>query len=87
METIRCAWDQDSEKSETARLINLVHVMAGEMAQTNMGSWRLYSTCTSYDYVMTAWNNGIVTVKAETYKNQGYEDRHVYTMLADDGCD
>lgn len=87
MSKILCTWDEGGEKSETDHLINMVHAMAGKMAQTGAGNWKLHSTCTDYDYVMTAWNNGIVTVKAETYKNQGHPDRHVYSMFKDGGND
>lgn len=79
---ISARWDCKSEKTETYRLLNMVHAMAGSDATKPNPSWRLRATATYDDYVMTEWSNGIVRIKAETHKdNEGLPCFHVYTLL------
>ncbi len=84
IETIQAEWvntSNESEKSETYRLLNMIHVMAGNNANTEDKTWSLRATCTDSDYVLTEWTNGIVDIVAETYKNHfGRVEKHIYTL-------
>lgn len=72
--------NENEEKSDVYRLLNMVHAMAGRCAVAKVDSWELKSTCTMEDYVMTTWTNGIVDIVAESYP---LENEHVYTLK---GC-
>jgi len=80
IETISARWDCKGRKSEKYRLLNMIHAMAGIDARNKNSQWSLRSTSTCDDFVMTTWTNGIVNIKAETYKDDGDEILHVYTM-------
>lgn len=71
------ALDDNGDKSDVYRLLNMVHAMAGRCAVAKVDSWELKSTCTMEYYVMTTWTNGIVDVVAESYP---LENEHVYTL-------
>lgn len=76
IKTIR-AGNAGVEKSETYRLLNMIHVMAGRCAVAKLDGWELGETCTSEEYVRTTWTNGIVDVIAETWPDFG---EHTYTL-------
>lgn len=82
IKTITASWDCESEKSETYRLLNMIHLMAGQSATSGDKEWTLSSTATTESYVLTTWTNGIVDIKAESYKNGRYDaaHKHCYTM-------
>jgi predicted small secreted protein len=84
MKTISARWNCEGEKSDTYRLLNMVHAMAGQSAQIAGSYWSLQETATFDDYVKTVWGNGIVKVQAETHKDyEGNPILHVYTMCKD----
>ena len=56
------------DRGEVYRLLNMVHSMAGQMAQTKAGRWELLRVSTTVDWALTVWGNGIVEVGAETWK-------------------
>ena len=89
IKTIQASWEcisGESEKSETYRLLNMIHVMAGNSANTEDKTWSLRATCTDSDYVLTEWTNGIVDIVAETYKDDTCTvQSHVYTLRATRG--
>lgn len=92
IETIQATWEciqgqsEKFEKSETYRLLNMIHVMASNSANTGDKTWSLRATCTDSDYALTEWTNGIVDIVAETYKNHlGRVERHIYTLRATRG--
>lgn len=67
-----------SNKNEVYRLLNAMHVMAGQMACAKVGGWGIKSTCTlPPEYVMTTWTNGVVDLIAETRNGE-----HEYSMVA-----
>ena len=73
----------NEDQSDIYRLLNMIHAMAGAQACKKVGSWELSRTATYDDYVLTVWTNGIVDIKAETYKD--YErnpTEHIYTLSA-----
>lgn len=72
-------WDCESRKSDTYKLINMIHAMAGSLAVANKDRWCLSKTATYTDHVLTVWTNGIVEVGAETDRNiNGESYRHKY---------
>jgi len=71
-----CA-DSDNRDSNTYRLLNIVHSMAGQMAVAKIGGWVLAETYTHDGYALTVWTNGIVDVQAIS---RG--DKHQYAMYA-----
>lgn len=82
IETVVAHWDCHSEKTETYRLLNMIHSMAGQMSCEKIGNWALKSTATYSDYAMTTWTNGIVDVKAVTNKDyDGVPTFHTYSMF------
>lgn len=56
------------DRGEVYRLLNMIHAMAGQMAQTGAGKWNLLRVGTTDDWALTVWGNGIVEVGAETWK-------------------
>lgn len=85
MRTIQAEWhvDSDEERSDVYRLLNMVHSMAGRMAQSDIKKeWYLHSTASYSDYAMTTWSNGIVEIRADTYKDYlGKPYHHMYTLM------
>jgi hypothetical protein len=64
------------------RLLNMIHVMAGGLANADSGGWRLARTATyPGEYVLTVWTNGIVEVGAETTTDDSGEKDHYYWMI------
>ena len=71
----------DDFKTDEYRLLNMLHQMAGSLANSNKKEWWLKSTATFNDYVMTTWSNGIVDIKAQTWKDYlGNPVEHAYSM-------
>ena len=72
--------DGEDGKSETFRLLNMIHAMAGMLANSNNKQFQLAKTYTERDYVFTEWTNGIVDVGAETFKDYDGEpvSHHYY---------
>ena len=76
--TLISATEQDGE---IYRLLNMIHVMAGGLANADKDGWQLARTATYPDcYVLTVWTNGIVEVGAETTTNDDGEKDHYYWM-------
>jgi hypothetical protein len=74
----------DEYKKDIYRLLNMIHAMAATQAcNDHLGKWALSRTATYNDYVLTVWTNGIVDIKAETYKDyEGNPTEHIYTLSA-----
>lgn len=80
IEPITASWDCKGEKSREYRCLNMIHAMAGQSAQSNDSQWKLKATATYDDYVLTVWTNGIVDIKAESWKREGVAVKHEYSM-------
>lgn len=79
---ISASWDCKSEKTDTYRLLNMIHAMAGLDAQNEKSIWKLKSTATYSNFVITTWTNGLVDVIAETNKDcDGLATNHSYKMI------
>jgi hypothetical protein len=64
---------------EVYRLLNMVHVMAGRLA--NSPSKDFWLARTQSQPIVTVWSNGIVDIEARTWKeHEG--DFHEYYMYA-----
>ena len=66
---------------EVYRLLNLVHAMAGRLANSPRKDFWLARTQSEpmYGPIVTVWSNGIVDIEARTWKE--YEgDYHEYSM-------
>lgn len=70
------------DRGDVYRLLNMVHAMAGQMAQTKAGRWELLRVGTTDDWALTVWGNGIVEVGAETWKEiPGFRsEKHHYWL-------
>ena len=68
---ISATWykEDGDEKSQVYRLLNMVHVMAGQLAQNKDSGWSLSRTATMENYALTVWTNGVVDITAETQKS------------------
>ena len=67
------------------RLLNIVHSMAGSLANSERKEWQLSRTNSDsyYGPILTVWTNGIVDIEARTWKGYPNEsDRHEYTLKA-----
>ena len=78
MKDINCSWSEGGHKTESDRMINIIHAMAGQMASKKVGAWSLLETATYPDYVKTVWTNGVIDVGAITYKDAELGDEHKY---------
>ena len=91
MKLIKAIWyvDGGEEKSDTYLLLNMIHSMAGRMAQSDIKKeWYLHSTASYCDYAKTVWSNGIVKIAAETYKDyDGSPSSHEYYLIEDKESD
>lgn len=70
--TIEPIFANSTNKNETYRLLNMIHVMAGRCAVNKVDQWELSSAHTYPDDVMTTWTNGIVDVKAHSHHGVHY---------------
>lgn len=67
---------------EVYRLLNMVHQMAGMLANSPSKAFQLKETSTSERHVLTVWTNGIVDLRAESTKTGEGEHRlHEYWLL------
>lgn len=84
MKPMQAEWhvDSDEERSDVYRLLNMIHCMAARMARSDIKKdWVLHSTASYPDYAMTTWSNGIVEIRADTYKDYlGKPYHHIYTL-------
>lgn len=76
IETIRA---NSREGGEVYRLLNMVHSMAGSLANSPRKEFRLARTQSDpmYGPIVTVWTNGIVDIEARS--QDGY---HEYSMYA-----
>ena len=65
------------------RLLNLVHSMAGSLANSPRKEFRLAATNSDemYGPITTVWTNGIVDIEARTWRDE-VPAYHEYTMRA-----
>lgn len=65
------------------RLLNLVHVMAGRLANEPGKTFQLARTNSdsAFGPIVTVWTNGIVDIEARTWRD-GDEPYHEYSMTA-----
>lgn len=74
------------EGGEVYRLLNLVHSMAGSLANSPRKEFTLARTNSDPQYgpIVTVWTNGIVDVEARTWpaEYEGGERYHEYSMTA-----
>ena len=68
--------DSYSAKDEAYRLLNMVHVLAGQLAQYKDSGWKLKSCYTGEGEADTTWTNGIVDVTA-----QSSNGNHWYSLI------
>ena len=80
IETIRA---NSREGGEVYRLLNMVHSMAGSLANSPRKEFQLSRTQSDpmYGPIVTVWTNGIVDIEARTYKDE-VPAYHVYSMYA-----
>lgn len=77
---VKAEWyvrDGEENKTETYKLLNLIHAMAGSIANATT-QFHLARSCTESHYVFTEWTNGIVDIGAETYRQDGEDISHHY---------
>lgn len=67
---------------EVYRLLNMVHVMAGRLANSPTKDFQLSRTNSDLAYgpIVTVWTNGIVDIEARTWKYPDAADYHEYSM-------
>jgi len=71
------------EGGEVYRLLNLVHSMAGSLANSPRKEFTLARTNSDpmFGPIVTVWTNGIVDIEARTWRD-GDEPYHEYSMTA-----
>lgn len=65
------------------RLLNMVHQMAGYLANSPSKNFTLARTQSNPDFaIVTVWTNGIVDIEAKTWRNDasGADPYHEYSM-------
>ncbi|QHJ83056.1 MAG: hypothetical protein [Caudoviricetes sp.] len=69
------------EGGEVYRLLNLVHSMAGSLANSPRKEFTLARTNSDpmFSPIVTVWTNGIVDIEARTWRD-GDEPYHEYSM-------
>lgn len=67
---------------EVYRLLNLVHALAGRLANSPSKDFQLARTNSdpSFGPILTVWTNGIVDIEARTWDEDG-EPYHEYSMI------
>jgi hypothetical protein len=80
IETIKA---NSKDGGDVYRLLNMVHQMAGSLANSSSKSFRLARTQSdpTYGPIVTVWTNGIVDIEARTYKDE-VPAYHEYSMYA-----
>jgi len=81
IETITASSDTGGD---VYRLLNLVHVMAGNAANSERKDWWLARTQSDPQFgpIVTVWTNGIVDIEARTWDCGFGVKSHEYTLSA-----
>ena len=81
MSTIKPIYANSREGGEVYRLLNMVHVMAGALANSPSKQFTLARTQSEpmFGSIVTVWTNGIVDVEARSWDEDG-ERYHEYSM-------
>ncbi|BBI47385.2 hypothetical protein [Pseudomonas phage HU1] len=87
MSNIKPVHANSRDGGEVYRLLNLVHVMAGMLANEPKKHFTLARTSSDsscFGPIVTVWTNGIVDVEARTWpaEYEGGERYHEYSMTA-----
>lgn len=66
---------------EVYRLLNMIHVMAGRLANSPTKDFQLARTNSDpmFGPIVTVWTNGIVDIEARSW-NEGDKPYHEYSM-------
>ena len=77
MSEIKSIYANSRDGGEVYRLLNMVHQMAGMLANEPKNAFTLAATQSSPEYgpIVTVWTNGIVDIKASSRV-----DYHEYSM-------
>jgi hypothetical protein len=83
MKEIKTIKANSAEGGEVYRLLNLVHQMAGSLANSPRKEFQLAATNSDemYGPILTVWTNGIVDIEARTWRDRE-PAYHEYTMRA-----
>lgn len=81
MSEIKSIRANSAEGGEVYRLLNLVHVMAGRLANSSDKAFRLARTQSDpmVGPIVTVWTNGIVDIEARSYDGDT-TPYHEYSM-------
>lgn len=81
MSAITAIHANSRDGGEVYRLLNMVHVMAGRLANSPTKDFQLARTNSdpSYGPIVTVWTNGIVDIEARTWRD-GEAPYHEYSM-------
>ncbi len=81
MSTIKPIYANSRDGGEVYRLLNMVHVMAGSLANSPSKLFTVARTQSDPEYgpIVTVWTNGIVDIEARSWKDCG-EHYHEYSM-------
>ena len=86
MKDIKPVYANSRYGGEVYRLLNLVHVMAGMLANEPKKHFTLARTNSdpTFGPIVTVWTNGVVDVEARTWPadHDGGERYHEYSMTA-----
>lgn len=86
MSNIKPVHANSRDGGEVYRLLNMVHSMAGSLANSPRKEFTLARTNSDPQYgpIVTVWTNGIVDVEARTWpaEYEGGERYHEYSMTA-----
>lgn len=83
MSDIKPIYANSAEGGEVYRLLNMVHVMAGALANSPSKQFTLARTNSDSRYgpIITVWTNGIVDIEACTYDGDT-TPYHEYSLTA-----
>lgn len=81
MSTIKPIHANSRDGGEVYRLLNLVHSMAGSLADSPRKEFTLARTNSDHMYgpIVTVWTNGIVDIEARSWNDDG-ERYHEYSL-------
>lgn len=86
MRNIKPVHANSRDGGEVYRLLNMVHSMAGSLANSPRKEFTLARTNSDPQYgpIVTVWTNGIVDIEARTWaaEYEGGERYHEYSMTA-----
>lgn len=83
MSEIKTIRANSRDGGDVYRLLNMVHQMAGMLANEPKKSFTLARTQSDPSFaIVTVWTNGIVDIEAKTWRNDasGGEPYHEYSM-------